>query len=204
MASISFYGGGGPYVINNLNGSGIGFYTDSFGGSTPVGEYSNVNFITNGAGTTDGGQINSCQYINSMSGAINGASPILLTQIPNYLATLNIRFEHDTAVKVQNGKLRIYDRTNINNDPSGVLAKIARIIHPSVSQTNTGSGHTTWQTPRGSAVIVDVTGSYGTSGLSPNGINTSDSRHDAYFVMSCSPSEIGSKQFAMYFSIEYL
>jgi hypothetical protein len=32
--------------------------------------------------------------------------------IPNYQATLNVRFNYDTAVKVQNAELRIYDRTD--------------------------------------------------------------------------------------------
>lgn len=204
MASISF-NTCSPYAINNINGSGIGFFTDSFGGSTPVGEFSNVYFVTNGAGTTQGEQINSCRYLNSMSGSVNGAAGILLTQIPNYLSTLNIRFEHDTQVKVQNGKLRIYDRSDINNDPSGVTCRVARIIHPSVSQTNTGSGDTSWQTPRGSAVILSWTGSPGTSGLSPNGQNTLDTRHDFYGVLSASPDSIGSKtQFGLWFSCEYL
>jgi hypothetical protein len=120
MATLTFYGGGGPYAIANMLSSGIGFYGSSFGSSVAVGAYQDTSFITNANGTTDGGQINNIKWHNSnASGAINGAADIHVKKIPNYLATLNVRFEHGTSVKTQNAKIYIYDRTNKNNDPSG-------------------------------------------------------------------------------------
>ena len=135
----------------------------------------------------------------------NGAgSGIALTALPNYLSTLNIRFNHSSAVQTQNAKLRIYDRANIVNDPSGVLCKVAEIIHPGQTQINDGSGDSSWNTPTGSSVIMDLVSSPGLSGLSPNGIGTIDLNHDWYTAISASPSSIGSKTFGLYVELEYL
>lgn len=129
-----------------------------------------------------------------------------LLNIPNYLATLNIRFTHTSASKVQNALLYIYDRTSINNPASGVTTKVAEIIHPnSILQTATGSGDGNWLTPTGSSVICSLVASPGVSGFSPNGAETTDFRHDWYTVISASPDSIGSKTlYGAYVSLEYL
>lgn len=139
------------------------------------------------------------------SGIINSAaSGVGLLAIPNVNATLNINFNHSSAVQTQNVKLRIYDRNNINNNPSGVTCKVAEIIHPSDVQTLTGSGDSSWTTVYGSSVILDLVASPGTSGLRPNGASTSSTNHDWYVAITASPDSIGSKLFALYVELEYL
>ena len=204
MATISFYAG--TTLINNLNGSGLGFYGTGFGSSVNVGEYQDTTFITNSAGNSQGLQCNNIKYQNTMSGIINSASSgVLLTQIPNSLSTLNIRFEHGSAVQVQNVKAYIYDRVSINNDASGVLTKFAEISHLSDIQSNTGSGDVTWLSPNGSGLIVSLNPSPGMSGIYSNGSSTVPSlRHDHYVCISQSPSSVGSKLSALYISLEYL
>lgn len=205
MAAVNFFAGEN-FAIENLSGSGLGFYGAGFGYSVDVGSWQDTTFITNGAGTTQGPQVDNVKYMNIGSGIVNGASSgIPLTAIPNYLATLNIRFTHNSAVKTQNAKLRIYDRSQINNAASGVTTKVAELIHPGLTQTNDGSGDTTWNTPAGSAVIMDLVAAPGMSGLRPNGPSTTADRHDWYVAISASPDSIGSKtQYGLYIELEYL
>lgn len=205
MATIEFLAGEN-FTINNLAGSGLGFYGASFGASVGVGEYQTTTFITNAAGTALGPQCDNIKYLNTASGIVNSStSGIALTAIPNYQATLNIRFTHDTPVSVENVELRIYDRSNINNNPSGVTCKVAELIHPTTSQVNNGSGSTTWVTPVGSSLVMSLISSPGDEGSRPNGAGTVDDEHDWYVAISASPNSVGAKsQFALYFSLEYV
>lgn len=204
MSTWSFIGGE-TGNINHLGGSGVGLYGSAFGQSVNVGSYQDSTWITNSAGTAQGPQLDNVKYTHPSSGSINGAASVLLTQIPNYLATIQARFNHSSAIKTQNVKLRIFDRSNINNDPSGVTCKVAEIAHVDTAQTNNGSGSSTWNTPHGSAVVVTLTASPGQSGYRPNGANTQDMNHDWYLALSASPDSIGSKvQFAAYIEAEYL
>lgn len=183
----------------------MGFYGNGFGYSVAVGEYQDTTFITNSAGTAEGPQVDNIKYLNDASGIVNSAgSGIGLTAIPNYLATLNVNFNHTSAVKTQNVKMRIYDRSSINNDPSGVVCKVAELIHPGLTQAAEGSGDTTWTTVKGSSVILDLVASPGLSGLRPSGPETTDKNHDWYCAISASPSSVGSKLFAAYVELEYL
>lgn len=101
--------------------------------------------------------------------------------------------------------MRIYDRSNINNDPSGVTCRCAEIIHPDTTQTANGSGDTSWINVHGSGVTLSLVSSPGQSGYSPNGSNTNDMTHDWYVAISPSPDSVGSKtQFGLYVSLEYL
>lgn len=206
MATLSFIAGGGGFAINNLSGSGLGFYGSGFGNSVNVASYQDTTFITDATGTSQGPQVNNVKYQNIGSGIVNSASSgIKLTAIPNYLATLNIRFTHTSAVKTQNAKLYIYDRSSINNPASGVTTKVAQIIHPDIIQNNNGSGDGTWQTPTGSSVVMNFVASPGPSGLSINGSQTTDLQHDWYAAISASPDSIGSKTlYGLYFQLEYL
>jgi len=206
MAAAINFAAGEDFTIYSLAGSGLGFFGSAFGASVQVGEYQQTTFITNGDGTSQGPQVDNIKYLNAGSGIVGSStSGIGLTAMPNYQATLNIRFTNDTAVKVQNTKLRIYDRSNINLAASGVTTKVAELIHPDQVQGNTGSGDTTWITPAGSSVVVDLVDGPGTSGQSPNGSETTDARHDWYVAISASPDSIGSKTlFGLYVSTEYL
>lgn len=207
MATISYKATSpNSFVINSLAGSGIGAYGATFGDSVPVGEYQTTSYITNGAGVVQGPQINNIKYLNTASGIVNSAtSGIPLVSIPNYLATLNINFNHSSAVRTQNVKLYVYDRTSINNGPSGCIVKVYECVKPDTLQFPTGSGANVWSTPFGSSSVLDLTASPGTSGLRPNGASTVSDNHDWYVCISMSPSSIGSKtQVGILTSCEYL
>ena len=199
-----YFNAGEGFNINNLSGSGLAFMGSSFGQSVNVNSYQDTTWITNSAGTAQGPQVDNVKWTHASSGSINGAASVLLTQIPNYLSTLNIRFNHSSAIKTQNVKLRIFDRSNINNNPSGVTCKVAEVVHPDTAQTNNGSGNSTWTTVYGSAVVLTLTSSPGQSGYRPNGSNTQDMNHDWYTILSASPDSIGSKTFGLYVEAEYL
>lgn len=201
--SIDFYS-------NNITigGSGMGFYGSSgFGSSVAVGEYQSSTYITNDNGTVQGAEINNVKYTHPNSGATGSSTSSLhLLDIPNYKATLNVRFTSTSPVKTQNAQARIYDRSNINNNASGVTTKVAQIIHPDTAEAGQlGSGSTVWSTLNGSGVTLLLTSSPGTSGLRPNGSNTTDTRHDWYLALSASPDSIGSKtQYGLWIQLEYL
>ena len=153
-----------------------------------------------------GPEVDNIKYVSS-TGAILGQSgtALLLTQIPNYLATLNCRFQHSTGVRTMNAEFRIYDRVNYNNPPSGVTCKIAQIIHPATTQTNVGSGSATWVLGSGSGSKLTLVDSPGISGLSPSGTSTIDTVHDWFIAISVSPDSVGAKSnFAAYLASEYL
>lgn len=207
MATLSFLSGGGSFNINNLNGSGLGFYGSAFGNSVEVGSYQDSTFITDGNGTVQMAQVNNCKWTHPSSGSLNGLSSISLVNMPNHLATLNVRFTHDSAVRMLNEKVRIFDRSNINNNASGVTTKVAEIAHPSVTQTgNLGSGSSTWNTPTGSSVVMSLAfSSPGLSGHRVSGPNTTSVQHDYYFNISASPDSVGSKnQYGFYFQADYV
>lgn len=204
-AEINFYAGEN-FDIDNLAGSGLGFYGSAgFGTSIPVGEFNGRTFITDSTGTSQGPETDNCKW-QSSSGVIIGqtGSGILLTALPNYLSTLNIAFSNDTAVKVQNTLLYISDRTNKNNNPSGVNCYVAEIIHPGTSQTISGSGDSLWINAKGSGTTVSLADGPGQSGLSPNGPNTTDTRHDWYIAMSATPTTVGAKEFMLTITTEFL
>jgi hypothetical protein len=212
MATLSFLTGGYLQAINNLNGSGLGFFgAGGFGNSVAVGAYQDTTFITDGNGVSQGPQGNNVKYIHPSSGQVGGSTNVALTSLPNYQSTLNVRFNHSSSVRTQNARLYIYDRTSLNNAPTGVTCAVSHIIHPNPNQAAGGSGLSTWEFPTGSSYVnasVLANGnlfSPGLSGLSPNGGNTSDLNHDWYFAISASPNSVGSKTlFGLWFQTEYL
>lgn len=204
MATVTFKAGLNDITINTLSNSGLLFFGSAAGNSVQVGEYQGVTHIGSADGQTIGAQINNIKYLNPMSGYIGSAtSGVQVRCIPNYLATLNINFSHSSAVKTQNAKLYVYDRTSISNPPSGVTSKVYESIKANPVQTMDGSGGVFWQSPLGSSYMVLAT-SPGQSGTSINGINTTQNVHDWYVNFSHSPDSVGSKTFAAYFSCEYL
>lgn len=211
MATINFYAGGFGFPINNLSGSGLGFFgPGGFGASVPVSAFQDTTYIVSSNGVSMGPQVNNVKYIHSASGQVTGGTNLGLQFIPNYQSTLNIRFTHTSPVRTQNAQLRIYDRVDINNPASGVVTAVCPIIHPSTSQLVAGSGGLNWQLPAGSSYVnmsVLSNGalfSPGLSGLSPNGVSTVDMTHDFYCSISCSPNSIGSKLYGLWFQTEYL
>lgn len=210
-ATIAFYAGTSD-PINNLAGSGLGFYgTAGFGVSVPVGEYQGRTYITNSPGTAQGPEASNIKWYSSESGVIGqSGSPINILNIPNYQATVNMRFTYDSAVQVQNTRIKIYDRVSSSNSASGVTQQAAEVIHPNTSQVGTGSGDTAWTTftSNGSGLqYMSLANSPGISGLyAGNGTASAraDSRHDWYILLSASPDSIGSKLYGLYATTEYL
>lgn len=209
MAEISFNILVDENTSTDIYGSGLGFFSSNgFGYSVSVGEYQGRTYATDPNGAVQGPEAQNVKYIHPSSGILGQEGLMLLLQhIPNYQSTLNIRFTHDEAVQVENAQLRIYDRTLINNAPSGVTCKAAEIIHPSPIQEAGGSGDATWLTPAGSSDILDLANSPGISGLyADDGVSSihQDTRHDWYVALSASPNSVGSKTlFGLYFDCEY-
>lgn len=210
MAAIDFYINTGTDFNIMTGPSGLGFFGDTgFGASVLVGAWQGRTFVTDGNGTVQGPEAQNVKFLNAGSG-IPGqiGTGIGLQAIPNYQATLNIRFTHGSAVKVQNAQLRIYDRVNINLGASGVTTKAAELIHPGNTQVANGSGDSQWITPVGSSVVLNLAPSPGMSGLfAGNGSDStySATRHDWYVALSASPDSIGAKtQYGAYASLEYL
>jgi hypothetical protein len=208
--SIKFYGGYGN-LVNDISGSGLGFY-GSGGTNSPVGvgAYQDNTWITNSTGNaTDAIKVNNIKYVAPGSGELAGADLRVLREVPNYLASLKISLQSDTPIRAQNGQLRIYDRINHDHSASGLIAQGCVLIHPWNTQTPAGSGSTSWQSLGGSGSILNFGAfpasiSPGFSGLSPSGSNTVSLIHDFFCGLSVSPTSIGSKAFAAEFSVEFL
>lgn len=142
MAEIKFLanetGAGGTTSANliaHTQGSGLGFFGGGFGISVAVGQYQDTTYVTNGEGTTSGIRAKNTKWVTFASApnsgvSANGGTAIGLSGMPNYYAPLNVRFEHTDAVKVQNCKLRIFDRSDISKQASGVTTKVFECRHP--------------------------------------------------------------------------
>jgi hypothetical protein len=237
MAEIKFYANikdvtGDGELINHSAGSGLGFYGNGFGISVPVGQQQTTTYVTNSLGTAEGARLNntamaSVGTVNTKGTvSINGVTAINLDAMPNYLCPLNIRFNHNEPVKVQNCKLRIFDRNNIQNHASGVATYVYEARHPAtttdvLSLNQKGRASTTWFEFDNSGIMADMpfTASPGPSGKNTNSSDTNAAlgytsnggalfqsiRHDWYAALSSEPVTIGSKtQYGLYFTLEYL
>jgi hypothetical protein len=130
-----------PAVINHVSGSGVGFFGGGFGISVPVAQYQDSSYVTNSNGTASGIKLNNTKYVSVSGLSHNGGGTAGTSGVPNYHAPLNIRFEHSEAVRVQNCKMRIFDRNDIAKHASGVTTQVLEVRHPHpVAVHNTGSG----------------------------------------------------------------
>lgn len=220
-------------LIPHELGSGIGFYgTNGFGISVPVGSQQGTTWVTNGVGTEKAAQLNNTAMAdvgdeNSPGTvSINGGGSVNLNNLPNYLCPLNIRFTHTEAVKVQNCKLRIFDRSDIDNHADGVTTYVYEARHPAHSQdinqlSFRGRPENYWEVFDPDLIMTDMpfTASPGMSGLNSNSSDTNSSlgystrdgvthtstRHDWYVALSSEPNSVGSKtSYGLYFTVEYL
>jgi hypothetical protein len=167
-------------LIDHVGGSGLGFYGGGFGISVPVGGYQDTTFVTNDDGTTQAVECKNIKYVSSDQGIAGAGTAEAISGIPNFQAPLNIRFTHDSAVSVQNCKLRIFDRTLISNHAEGVTTQVYELRHPhpvaGIDGTNKGTlslrgstDHTWEQYQKASDTDtppdLSLTTSPGTSGL---------------------------------------
>lgn len=234
MASIQFYANIKDTNENTLisGGSGLGFFGAGYGISVPIDSQQSSTFVTSSDGTVEGTQLNNTAMSTigdeSTAGttSINSLTAINNDKLPNYLCPLNVRFTNDEAVRVQNCKLRIFDRNNIANNASGVTTYVYEARHPSTVQTISNLSHrgrdaNSWVTFTDGISMADMTftSSPGLSGLntsiadtdtnlgytSQEGTSHASTQHDWYVAISSEPDEIGEKtQYGLYFSVEYL
>lgn len=233
MAEIKFYANnvniaatGEPTLISHGAGSGIGMYGASFGISIPVGQKQTTTYVTNANGTASGLKLNNTKWTSISGVSHNGGSEIDNESAPNYYAPLNIRFTHSSAVRVQNCKLRIFDRNDITKHASGVTTWVYEVRHPGgVAGTGDALNHRgeslhDWKEYDSTESMFDVTftsspGVSGTNGVASDSAKTNvlttegsaheSVRHDWYSFLSCSPDSIGSKtDYAAHFTCEYL
>lgn len=211
MAEITFHASPGYAAeISGATLTGLGFYGASFGASVQVGQYQDTTFITNGAGTIEGAQVTNAKYPGNSSGVeIDGDPEVLLTALPVSSGTLNVRFTNDSAVKTQNGELRIFDRTlPAVNGASGVTSQVAQLVLGGSGVSSSGTlqeSHNGWLELAGSGIVMTLLSSPASGGLTPSGVDSEDIRHDWYVALSATPTSIGSKDdFGLFIELEFL
>jgi hypothetical protein len=238
MADIAFYAnilgagsGADGTIIDHAGGDGLGFFGPAFGVSIPIAGHQDSTFVTDGAGSVEGSQLNNTKWESTTTCKSNTVTGRVLTVMPNYLCPLNVRFTHSETVMVQNCKLRIFDRADINNHASGVTTYVYESRHPSDQPTvgslgmhgsSSSGGEWTVYDGVGSVTDMILTNSPGDKGtntdtsdpsgdpgnlgyLTREGASHRSLRHDWYISASASPDSIGSKtDYGLYVSVEYL
>lgn len=190
MATISFYGNVTDETQDLLDhnaGSGIGFFGSSWGVPVALTETQQTTWVVTEDGGDYGSQLNNNQYVttgNTLGVAgtvkINGAAPSNLDKLPNALATLNIRFEHETPVIASQPSLIIFDRESILNPAVDVITYVYEVRHPLVSSTATNLSHrassnnmwTIFEAATGEPEAMPLTNSPGPSGLNTSAVDT--------------------------------
>lgn len=211
-AEINFYGGQGAGVWVDILTSGVGFFGAAFGTSVQVGEYQDSTFICDSDGGNDNGEIEltNCKFVTPSGTSIDGGGEIVPSSVPINSGTLNVRFTYDSSVKTQNCELRIFDRSTITEGAEDVTTKVLQVCNGGSGVSSTGTAlapasHAGWIAASGSGITVPLLSSAGTSGASPLGTDTQDTRHDWYVCLSATPLNIGSKEnFGLYVQLEYL
>lgn len=211
MPTLELYAGEDTLVSTS---SGLGFFGDNgFGAAVVIGSYNGHTFITNASGTSQNFECNNNKY-NGTSEVIHGqeSSGIALKNLPNELATINIRFTHGSAIYCQQAKLWIFDGsfTGISANKEIPVANLtfytAEIRHRSRLQTvESDYSDTSWSNVSVSGSnYIDVVNSPGSNGVREGGFEELSIRHDWYIALSCTPTQLGNKEFGMTFELEYL
>ena len=184
MATITFHAndenlgvGTEGTLIEHTGGSGLGFFGAGFGISVPVGQTQDTTFVTNGDGTDQGARIQNTKYMAAGTTSFNAGTAQNNQTLPNRYAPLNVRFTHTEPVRVQNCKLRIFNRSNIGTGAVGVDTYVYEVRHPYpndgtngdnavYSTSSRGVGDHNWVTYEGGETPTDMNfvSSPGTSG----------------------------------------
>jgi len=184
----------------------LGFFGEQgFGNPLSLEEFNSRTFITSVDGGSEGAECDNNKR-TSVSGVLVGqtGSGINLTQLPNFLATMNVRFTHTESVIVQGAQMIAYDGSNIATAPDGLNVYGAEIIHTDREQTDVGLGDSVWTALAGSGTPLFLVESPATSGFSPAGPGSLDTRHDWYVSMSVEPTTPGNKTFMFRFDLEFV
>ncbi len=211
MPSLSLYAGEDTLVSTS---SGLGFFGDGgFNIPIVIGTYNGRTFVTNSSGTVEGFECNNNKY-STASDVIHGqaGSGILLTELPNELATINVRFTHGSSIYCQFAKLWIYDGTSTGDvpdkeDPAPNLTfYAAEIRHRSRLQSEQSVySDASWSDLSASGSNdIDLVNSPGQNGVREGGFEELSTRHDWYIALSCTPTQLGDKSFGMFYELEYL
>ncbi len=211
MATLNLYAGENTLVPT---ASGLGFFgAIGFDSSLAIGTYNGRTFVTNASGTVQGFECNNNKY-KSSTDVTHGqtSSGITLTRLPNELATANIRFTHGSSIFCQNVKIYIFDGTftgtaaNKTLPAENLTFQIAEIRHRNNLQTTVSSySDASWTDVSASGSNwITLVASPGTKGQREGGFEVLSTRHDWYVAMSCTPTQLGNKQFGVTVDLEYL
>ena len=176
-----------PAASGGLNT--IGFYGPGFGLSVRVGDFNENTYRTTEDGQTNGTALPNLRWA-SATGAYVGPSIVeagLLT-VTEAQATVRIELMTDVAVTTQNATFRAFDKSSIDNAPSGVDVYAAEILAG-------GSGDSLWTPSLGGSGVI----------MSLDDKTVANTTHNWHVGLSSSPTSIGEKtNFAFYFETEFL
>lgn len=210
MPTLELYAGEDTLVPTT---SGLGFFGDvGFDSAIAIGTYNGHTFVTNASGTVESFECNNNKF-DGISGVIHAQEGSLsLVELPNELATINIRFTHGTAVFAQQAKLYVFDGTftgsiaNKTIPADNLTFQVAEIRHRSRLQTiESPYSDDVWSdiSTSGSNFIA-VVNSPGLNGVREAGFEELSTQHDWYIALTCTPTQLGDKVFGMTFELEYL
>lgn len=211
MALLELYTGEDTLIST---GFGLGFFGDEgFGAPVIIGGYNGHTFVTNASGTVQGFECNNNKY-NGVSGVIHGqeSSGIFLQNLPNELATINIRFTHGSAIYCRFAKLWVFDGSftdslaNKEKPAENLTFYVAEIRHQSRLQTVESTySDASWSNVSASGSnYISVVNSPGLNGTREAGFEELSTQHDWYIAMTCTPTQLGDKQFGISWECEYL
>jgi hypothetical protein len=180
-----------PAASGGLNT--IGFYGPGFGLSVRVGDFNENTYRTTEDGQTNGNALPNLRWANTSGAFVANeilATPLL--EVLNSEATLRVELITDVAVTTQNATFRAFDKSSIDNAPSGVdvfAAEIRNVVGP------VGSGDQDWTVNLGGSGVV----------LSLDDQTNPNTTHNFWIGLSSTPTSIGEKtNFAFYFETEFL
>lgn len=211
MPTLELYTGEDTLVPTS---SGLGFFGDQgFGAAVAISSYNGHTFVTNASGTVESFECNNNKF-DGTSGVIHGqeSSGIPLKNLPNELSTINIRFTHGSTVFVQQAKLYVFDGSfsgivaNKTIPASNLTFLAAEIRHQSRLQTleSPYSDEVWLDVSSSGSNFISVVDSPGLNGVRKGGFEELSTQHDWYIAMTCTPTQLGDKQFGMTFELEYL
>lgn len=211
MATLELYAGEDTLVPTS---SGLGFFGDSgFDAAIAIGSYNGHTFVTNSSGTVQNFECNNNKY-NGASGVIHGqeSSGLALSNLPNELATINIRFTHGSAIYCQNAKMYVFDGSftdsvaNKEIPAENLTFYVAEIRHRSRLQTvESAYSDAGWSDVSASGSnYIAVVNSPGVNGAREGGFEKLSIQHDWFIALTCTPTQLGDKQFGTTFELEYL
>lgn len=167
----------------------LGFFGSTFGFSIQVDAFNNTTFVTTDDGSADHGQCPNLRWANATGTFVASESiGTELLEVNDDESTIRIRLTTDSAVVTQNAAFRVFDRTSIANEPSGVVVYAAEIRKGQVGVR--GSGNAGW------AQISGVTA----LSFQDRTSETPSTQHDFFVAISVSPDSIGEKTAVGFYS----